>query len=388
MGAPNHPDDASTILNAPVHVAGVRASRYRVVVVAGPDAGQSFEVDGSRPQRAFVGQGPACGLRLSDRHASRRHLALEAGESHLRMTDLGSKNGTWVNGVRTLDALLAGGETLHLGQTTLHIECVAAGEPVDLSPEMRFGRVLGASPAMRKLYPLLERLAASDVPLIVEGETGTGKELLSESVHEEGARAQQPFVVFDCTAISANLVESALFGHERGAFTGAVAARRGVFEQADGGTLFIDEIGDLELALQAKLLRAIERAEVQRVGSEKWTHVDVRIIAATRRDLDAEVQAKRFRDDLFFRLNVARWSCRRCGSAKATWDFWRGTSGEISAMAGSRSRRAFWSASKAMPGPGTCASCTTWSPSGAHWASSRSMRGGGRRCLHRLPRAT
>jgi DNA-binding NtrC family response regulator len=148
--------------------------------------------------------------------------------------------------------------------------------------------------------------AASDVPLIVEGETGTGKELLAESIHEESPRAGGPFVVFDCTAVSPNLVESALFGHERGAFTGATSARRGVFEQAHGGTLLIDEIGDLDLAMQAKLLRAVERREIQRVGGERWIRVDARVIAATRRDLDAEVQAKRFRDDLFFRLAVAR----------------------------------------------------------------------------------
>ena len=306
MSAENIPDDASTILSPLARAADVRASRYRISIVAGPDAPQSLEIDGAGPLRTFVGQGPACGLRLSDRQASRRHLAFEAGESHLRMTDLGSKNGTWVNGVRTLDAYLTGGELLRLGETTLRIECIAADIPLELSPEMRFGRVLGASPAMRKLYPLLERLAASNVPLIVEGETGTGKELFAESVHEQGPRAERPFVVFDCTAVTPSLVESALFGHERGAFTGAVAARRGVFEQADGGTLLIDEIGDMDLTLQAKLLRAIERAEVQRVGSEKWLHVDVRVIAATRRDLDAEVQAKRFRDDLFFRLNVAR----------------------------------------------------------------------------------
>jgi DNA-binding NtrC family response regulator len=159
---------------------------------------------------------------------------------------------------------------------------------------------------MRRLYPLCKKLAASDVPVVIEGETGTGKEVLAESIHESGTRANGPFVVFDCVAVPANLLEAALFGHERGAFTGAVDSKKGVFEQAAGGTLFIDEIGDLDLPLQAKLLRALERLEVRRVGGDKWIRVDVRVLAATRRDLDREVAAGRFRDDLFFRLAVAR----------------------------------------------------------------------------------
>ncbi len=297
--------DASTVVAQPLE-RSARAAQYRLTVTKGPDAGHALAIDGTQPLRLLVGQGPSCGLRLTDERVSRRHLALEVMDTWLRMTDLGSTNGTTVNGVRVVDAYLAGGETLGLGASEIRVERLTADVPLALSPEFRFGRLIGASPAMRKLYPLLERLAASLVPLIIEGETGTGKELLAESIHEQGPRASGPFVVFDCTAVSPTLVESALFGHEKGAFTGAVAARKGVFEAADGGTLLIDEIGDLELGLQSKLLRAIERAEVARVGSEKFLHVDVRIIAATRRDLDAEVQARRFRDDLFFRLNVAR----------------------------------------------------------------------------------
>ncbi|HMR08863.1 MAG TPA: sigma 54-interacting transcriptional regulator, partial [Polyangiaceae bacterium] len=145
-----------------------------------------------------------------------------------------------------------------------------------------------------------------DVPVIIEGETGTGKEVVGEALHEGGPRAKRPLAVFDCTAVAPSLVEAALFGHERGAFTGATTSRRGVFEQADGGTLLIDEIGDLELSLQPKLLRAVERSEVRRVGGQDWIRVDVRILAATRRDLDLEVQTGRFREDLFYRLNIAR----------------------------------------------------------------------------------
>jgi DNA-binding NtrC family response regulator len=159
---------------------------------------------------------------------------------------------------------------------------------------------------MRRLHPLCARLALTNVPVLIEGETGTGKELLAEALHEEGPRAAGPFVVFDCTAVQPTLVESELFGHERGAFTGAVATRKGVFEQAHGGTLLIDEIGDLDSRMQPKLLRAIERSEVRRVGGDRPIRVDVRLLCATRRALDHEVQAGRFRDDLFHRLAVAR----------------------------------------------------------------------------------
>jgi transcriptional regulator with GAF, ATPase, and Fis domain len=237
---------------------------------------------------------------------SRRHAALEPAGDLLRLTDLGSTNGTRVQDLTVVEVLLRGGEVVRLGDTALRIVRLDSGEHPAVAAAMRFGRVIGGSFEMRRLYPLCERLAASDVPLIIEGETGTGKEQLAEALHEASPRAKDPFVVLDCTAVSANLLESALFGHERGAFTGAVASRRGIFEIADGGTLLIDEIGDLDFALQAKLLRAIERSEVQRVGSDRFIRVNVRVIAATRRNLDEEVQSGRFRDDLFFRLAVTR----------------------------------------------------------------------------------
>jgi DNA-binding NtrC family response regulator len=159
---------------------------------------------------------------------------------------------------------------------------------------------------MQRLYPLCARLAHADVAVVIEGETGVGKEQLAESLHQQGPRSHGSFVVLDCTAIAPSLIESELFGHERGAFTGSVQQHRGVFERAHGGTLFIDEIGDMPLPLQAKLLRAIERLEITRVGGTATLRVDVRVLAATRRDLDREVQLGRFRDDLFHRLAVAR----------------------------------------------------------------------------------
>jgi DNA-binding NtrC family response regulator len=284
---------------------GVEPASYRVTVVAGPDRGASAEVTAALPAPALVGQSAACALRLTDPEVSRRHLSLAATPSGLELIDLRSTNGTWVQGVRVREAILAGGERVTLGRTTLEItaaEAHTAPPPAATS----FGRVVGQSPEMRRLYPLLARIAASTVPAVIEGETGTGKELVAEALHEMGPRADGPFIVFDCTTVAPNLLESALFGHERGSFTGAVQQKKGVFELAHGGTLFLDEIGDLDLTLQPKLLRALERSEISRVGSGRWERVDVRVISATRRDLDREVQQGRFRDDLFYRLAITR----------------------------------------------------------------------------------
>jgi two-component system response regulator HydG len=275
-------------------------------VTAGPDKGLKFPFDSSRPSSVLVGQSAACDVRLNDRQVSRRHLAIDFTAKGLRLRDLESTNGTYVAGLGVAEVCLAGGETIRLGETSMRIVRVLSAPRGEASHAVAFGRMVGESPEMRRLYPLCERLAKSDVPVVIEGETGTGKEVLAEALHEASTRAPGPFVVFDCTAVPSSLLESALFGHEQGAFTGALAQRRGVFEQAHGGTLFIDEIGELELQLQPKLLRAIERGEVQRVGGTHWLRVNVRIVAATRRDLDREVQAGRFRDDLFFRLAVGR----------------------------------------------------------------------------------
>ncbi len=269
-------------------------------------SGQCLVVDGAGPGRLLVGKSPACALRLDDPEVSRRHAALELAGKRLRITDLGSTNGTLVDGVSVLDAWLSGGETLRLGSTTISVAYSSDGENPEVPFATAFGRVIGESRAMRRLYPLCDKLSRSSVGVIIEGETGTGKEVLAESLHEQGDRADGPFVVFDCTAVPPNLVESELFGHERGAFTGAIATRKGVFEQAHGGTLLIDEIGDLAPALQPKLLRVIERGEVRRVGGDRALRVDVRVLCATRRDLDQLVQQGQFRDDLFHRLAVAR----------------------------------------------------------------------------------
>ena len=306
---------------------------FVVRVVEGIDAGREVRIDGTEPSAVLVGKGPSATLQLRDGAVSRRHLSLEIEEGRLRVRDQGSTNGTRLDAVEITDAFAHGGEWLRIGATVMRIELVAAVPAAPRKEEAAFARVIGASPAMRRLYPLCERLAKSDVPVVIEGETGTGKEALAEALHEAGPRARGPFVVFDCTAVPANLVESELFGHEKGAFTGATSTRKGMFELAEGGTLLIDEIGDLDIALQPKLLRAVERSEIRRVGGTKPIKCDVRILAATRRDLEQEVQEGRFRDDLFHRPVVARVELpplrKRAGDVEIlARHFWKALGGE------------------------------------------------------------
>jgi two-component system, NtrC family, response regulator HydG len=333
----NDGSDVVTCLSSETLQTRQAVTKYLLSVTEGPDAGTSFPInDENSEPRMLLGQSPACAVRLSDPHVSRRHAALEVDGRGLRFTDLGSTNGSWVNGVMVLDAILRSGDRVQVGGTVLQVH-VGDRVSIPLSSGIRFGKVLGISPEMRRLYPLFERLAASDIAVIIEGETGTGKEALAESIHEMSARSAGPFVVFDCTTITPSLIESALFGHERGAFTGAISSQRGLFEEANGGTLFVDEIGDLELSLQAKLLRAIERSEVRRVGGGRWLRTNARIIAATRRDLDREVQEGRFREDLFFRLSVARVELpplrRRQGDiAMLGTEFWGEMGGDPAAL--------------------------------------------------------
>lgn len=269
---------------------------FVLTAIDGPDKGLTVTVDGAGPSRILIGQSPACEVRLIDREASRRHVALEVIGTRLRVTDLGSRNGTYVERLSIGEANLVGGETLRIGGTAFRVARRGASPANELPAEESFGRVIGASREMRHLYPSFSKLAARLVPLVVEGEIGTGKEALAESLHEMGPRASGPFLVVDCSAISPNLLERELFGE---------GARAGAFELGAGGTLFIDEIDDLAPALQPKFVRAIERSEIRRIGEDSWRPVDVRVIAATR-DVEHDVRQDRFRDDLFHRLPLAR----------------------------------------------------------------------------------
>ena len=275
--------------------------RFRLLVTAGPDRGGSFV---SKGERTVIGTHESADFRLQDPTVSRFHCEIDPTSGRPVLRDLGSLNGTTVDGVSTIAAHLHAGARIALGHTQILFETRSDRAKVPISEHERFGRLVGRSAAMRRVFKLLEQAATNDATVLLEGETGTGKELAAESVHEASARASKPFIVVDCGAIPPDLLESELFGHERGAFTGAVGPRVGAFEEAQGGTVFLDEIGELALDLQPKLLRALDKREIKRVGSNKHFDVDVRLVAATNRNLQKEVNEKRFRADLYYRLAV------------------------------------------------------------------------------------
>jgi len=254
----------------------------------------------------LVGSGASADLRLSDDTVSREHLRLTLTPAGIQIRDVGSRNGTWMGTLRVNDVVVAQSTSLLVGSTTLALNL--EGLPVDLpiSESTRFGDAIGESTVMRHLFALLERAAASDVNVLIEGESGVGKDVLARGIHAKSARANEPFVALDCGAIPPTLIESELFGHERGAFTGAEHRRDGAFVQAHGGTLFLDEIGELPLELQPKLLRALETREIRPLGARGTRRVDVRIVAATNRNLGEAARNDEFRRDLFYRLAVVR----------------------------------------------------------------------------------
>ena len=280
----------------------VSYSKVRVTVSHGPDTGAVRELVSSTLR---VGTALDNDLALTDNTVSRHHCAIEPLPAGVRIRDEGSMNGVFLANSRVFDAVVSGSFQLRLGDTTLNVEPLSEVVAREQAVSDRFCDLLGRSPRMRELFADLARIAPSDVTVLIEGETGSGKELVAESVHAASLRADGPFVVFDCSAVAPTLAESELFGHERGAFTGAVAARPGVFEQADGGSIFLDELGELPKDLQPKLLRVLERREVRRLGSQRTIPVDVRLIAATNRNLAAEVERGNFREDLYFRLAAA-----------------------------------------------------------------------------------
>jgi len=243
---------------------------------------------------------------IDDETVSRNHCRIRREGDQYVLIDNGSTNGTFINRVRVREAYLHANCTLTCGKTDMKFQPVDEQLQIVPSDLERYGEIIGRDRSMREIYTILEKIAPTDTTVVVEGETGTGKEVVARTIHGQSRRKDGPFMVFDCGAVPENLIESELFGHEKGSFTGAISTRQGVFEMANGGTVFLDELGELQIDLQPKLLRVLEQREVKRVGGGKPIKVDVRIVAATNRDLEAEVKAGRFREDLFYRLTVVR----------------------------------------------------------------------------------
>lgn len=257
--------------------------------------------------RVTIGRHATNDLVLADAKVSATHVELERRpEGRLLVRDVGTTNGTWLGPHRLIEGEVGPGALLRMGDTLLRVEVDDRAEPERASDAARFGGLIGTSVEMRELFATLDRIARSPLTVLAQGETGTGKEELARAIHAASSRRDGPFVVLDAATIPPTLTESVLFGHERGAFTGADLRHIGTFERAHGGTLFVDEIGELPLDLQPKLLRVLESRSFSRVGGTEIIPVDIRLIAATHRDLRAEIDAHRFRDDLYFRLAEAR----------------------------------------------------------------------------------
>ncbi len=326
---------------------------YQLICLAGPLQGQTFDLKDS----LSVGRHPSNGLAISQLSVSRHHCTLSSEPNGFRLQDVGSLFGTFVNEQAVKSRLLRHGDLINVGESlflyqdpnltpesrrvssSLDLEeaSTAYGKPRPVLPvtarpaddqgpdpdtrasadaldskasSMPVGtaveRLVGETQAMQELRSMVERVAPVSSTVLIDGESGCGKELVARVIHAAGPRSDQSFVAVNCATLSENLLESELFGHEKGAFTGALQQRIGQFERAHGGTLFLDEVGEIPLALQAKLLRALQEREIERLGGRKTVKVDVRVLAATNRDLAKEVAARRFRDDLYYRLDVIR----------------------------------------------------------------------------------
>ncbi|MBK7859282.1 MAG: sigma 54-dependent Fis family transcriptional regulator [Archangiaceae bacterium] len=269
--------------------------------IDGPGAGLRVELPRGT---ATLGSDPSCDVVLEDPAVSRKHARLEQLVGAVRVRDLESRNGTFYLGARLDEARVPLGATVRVGRTTVRFLSAGKQAAAPLSDRTELGGLIGSSAAMRQLFARIERLAPTDSTVLIRGETGVGKESVARALHALSGRAGGPWVVFDCAAVSAELMESQLFGHAQGAFTGADRARRGALEAAEGGTFFLDEIGDLPLRLQPLLLRVLEARELKRLGETHYRKVSVRVLAATHQNLEKEVEAGRFRRDLLHRLGL------------------------------------------------------------------------------------
>ncbi len=279
-------------------------SACRLVVLNTVSKGQTAELSGETA--VIIGADEDCQLRIEDPTVSRQHARVTRTDGGALVKDLDSTNGTFYERSRVKEVVVPFGATIAVGKA--QVKVVPHENEVHAPPSKiaRFGDLVGEDRRMREMFSLLADVAPTEATVVIEGETGTGKELVAKALHDQSPRAKKPFVVFDCSAVPHDLVESALFGHMKGAFTGATASRQGAFRRAHGGTIFLDEIGELPIDLQPKLLRAIESRAVQMVGGDDYERVDVRVIAATNRNLKQEVRGGGFREDLYYRLAVVR----------------------------------------------------------------------------------
>ncbi len=301
IGSPAVANESLTLMVATANGPVISAPRFRVVVTSGPDAGEGAV---AHEGRLTIGTADGVSLRLTDPTVSRFHAELEATEHGIAVRDLGSTNGTSIGPATIREVLVRTGADIDVGRTKIRLFLDDERAHLPASNATSLAGMIGTSALMRGVFDALQKAAPTTAPVLVTGESGTGKELAARAVHELSPRAGKAFEVVDCGGLPPTLIEAELFGHARGAFTGASGDREGAFERAEGGTIFLDELGELPIELQPKLLRVLGEREIRRVGGKKTRRVDVRVVAATNRDLRREVNAGRFRADLFYRLAV------------------------------------------------------------------------------------
>ncbi|HKE18139.1 MAG TPA: sigma 54-interacting transcriptional regulator [Kofleriaceae bacterium] len=281
--------------------ASVNLRRCKLVVLSGPERGSEHVISSDVIR---VGKASENDLVVTDDTVSRVHFEIVRDAKGYLLRDLKSTNGTFLDGAEIKEAYIRAGSIIAAGAAELKFTPFEERIEILPSDKEQLGTMTGRSTQMREIFGLIERIAPTDATVLIEGETGTGKDMIARTLHQLSRRREGPFIVVDCGAVAGTLIESELFGHEKGSFTGAIATRQGAFELASGGTVFLDELGELSLDLQPKLLRVIEQRELRRVGGSRTIKVDLRILAATRKDLRSEVEKGKFREDLYFRLNV------------------------------------------------------------------------------------
>jgi DNA-binding NtrC family response regulator len=298
---PPGPIPLHTVVGARAQADRLAAQQFHLVLLDTERAGTVYPLSG---ELLRIGKAPENDVVIDHPTVSRNHLVVRRHGDRFLVQDLDSTNGTFLDGAQVREAYLRPGALLEVGDVRLRFSPQVAPVQIDPSTEDRLGDLVGRSVPMRQIFALLQRISSTDSTILLVGETGVGKGAAAKAIHKLSPRATGPLVVFDCASVSDSLIESELFGHEKGAFTGAVSQRIGCLERAHGGTLFLDEIDDLALDLQPKLLRAIEDREFRRLGASSLVSFDARIVVASKKDLWAETQAGRFREDLYFRLSV------------------------------------------------------------------------------------